>query len=251
MARIAAGSQIYDMGMVVFDKDGTLIDFYHLWGRKARHAVEGVVDHVGGDETLANRLYRSIGFDPATGLAMPNSPLAVTSMPKIYMICATVLYQHGLDWHAAEAAAMQCFAVRLGAIPVADLVKPVGDVAGLFRRLSEAGVKVAVVTSDNRRASLETLRLLEVERYVAGLVCGDDPIANKPAPDALLHLSRELAVPVERVMMVGDSLADLTFGANAGVGCRVALLCGTGGEDELRPLADVVLPSIDHIRVVK
>lgn len=250
MAKIAAGTLTCDVEMAVFDKDGTLIDFFHLWGRKARLAVEGVVAHVGGDDALAARLYRSIGFDPASGRAIPNSPLAVTSMPKIYMICATVLYQHGLDWHAAEDAAMSFFAVRLGEIPVGDLVRPLGDVAGLFQRLSAAGVKIAVVTSDNRQASLETLRLLEVDAYVAGMVCGDDPVANKPAPDALHQLSRELGVPLDRAMMIGDSLADLSFGANAGVGCKVALLCGTGGEAEMRPHADVVLPSIDHIRVL-
>jgi len=37
--------------------------------------------------------------------------------------------------------------------------------------------------------------------------------------------------------------------ANAGVGCRVAVLSGAGGAAELTPHADAVLNSIGDIRV--
>jgi phosphoglycolate phosphatase-like HAD superfamily hydrolase len=250
MARIGVGTKIFDVDMAVFDKDGTLIDFFHLWGHKARRAVDAVAAHFGGDAALAERLARSIGFDAASGRALPNSPLAVTSMPKIYTICAAVLYERGLDWNAAEDAAAKIFAPELGALPRPDLLRPVGDVAALFSRLVGAGVKIGVVTSDNRGASLETLRLLGVADLVGGLVCGDDPIANKPAPDALAALSRELGVPLARAMMVGDSLADMACGANAKVSCTVGVLGGTGTAAELTAAADAVLASLDEIRVL-
>jgi phosphoglycolate phosphatase-like HAD superfamily hydrolase len=48
MARIALGSRIFDIELAAFDKDGTLIDFYHLWGRRARLAIEAVTAQVGG-----------------------------------------------------------------------------------------------------------------------------------------------------------------------------------------------------------
>lgn len=250
MAKVDVGNSVYDIDLAAFDKDGTLIDFYHLWGRKARAAVEAVVAQLCGDARLAERLYQGIGYDPTTGIAAPDGPLAIASMAKLYAVCATVLYQHGLGWHEADDIAQKTFADGLGALPTVDLVKPMGDVRHLFQRLTEAGVKVAVVTSDDRTTTLATLELLGVARYVAGIVCGDDPIPNKPAPDGLLHLSRKFAVPVERIMMVGDTAGDISTGKRAGVGCCVGLLSGAGKRADLALHADAILTSIDDIRVI-
>ena len=250
MARIGLGAIVRDIELAVFDKDGTLIDFHHLWERKAVLAVEAVVAWAGADRALAGRLYQGIGFDPETGRPEPNGPLAVASMVKLHTICAAILYQHGLAWHDAEHAAQAHFAGGLGALPNADLVRPAGDVAGLFRLLPEAGVKIAIVTSDDRAATLATLPILGIGPYVAGMICGDDPVANKPAPDALLCLSREFGVPPARIMMVGDTVGDMMMGGNAGIGCRVAVLSGAAGGETLTPHADVVLRSIDDIRVL-
>src|SRR5947207_3227534 len=116
MARLALGGIVRDIDLVVFDKDGTLIDFHHLWSRKARLAVEAVVLAAGDDRALANRLYHAIGFDLQTGQAAADGPLAVAAMAKLYTICAVVLYQHGVPWHMAEAMAQAHFAAGLGAL---------------------------------------------------------------------------------------------------------------------------------------
>src|SRR5882757_6771344 len=137
MAKIALGTKVFDIDLVAFDKDGTLIDFYHLWGKRARLAIEAVVARVEGSAALAADLYRSIGYDPASGLAAASGPLAIASMPKLHTLCAVVLYQHGLDWHEAERVAQETFAAALGALPTEDVVKPIGGAADLFRRLSD------------------------------------------------------------------------------------------------------------------
>lgn len=250
MARIALGDIVRDIELVVFDKDGTLIDFHHLWGRKARLAVEAVMLAANGDLALANRLYHAIGFDVQTGQAAASGPLAVAAMAKLYTICAVVLYQHGIPWHDAEELARTHFAAGLGALPTDDLVKPLGDVVGLFRRLAEAGIRIAIVTSDDRAATVATLPVLGIEPYVVSMVCGDDPVANKPAPDALLRLARELDVAPARMMMVGDTIGDMMMGGAAGIGCRLAVLSGAGGIADLAPHADAVLDAITEIRVL-
>jgi phosphoglycolate phosphatase-like HAD superfamily hydrolase len=251
MARIAVGKRSYEIDLVAFDKDGTLIDFYHLWGARARLAVAAVAARLGDDDGgLAARLYRGIGYDPATGLAEASGPLAITSIAKLTTVCAVVLYQHGLDWHSAEALAHETFAAALGAPPTPDLVRPIGAAPSLCARLRAAGVTVAVVTSDDRAATLETLRLLGIADHVAALVCGDDPIPNKPAPDALLHLGRTFGVPPERMMMVGDTIGDMATGRNAGIACCAAVLSGAGQREELAVAADHVIASVSEINIL-
>ncbi|MFQ5645281.1 MAG: hypothetical protein ACE5FQ_16530 [Thiogranum sp.] len=51
--------------------------------------------------------------------------------------------------------------------------------AGLFRWLTQAGIQIAIATSDNRAATEATLSLLNVKERVNLLVCGDDKIPNR------------------------------------------------------------------------
>lgn len=255
MPSIAAGSTIADVDLVAFDKDGTLIDFHHLWSRKARLAVEAVaraaaVGAAGTGGALKRDLYRSIGYDPETGAALADGPLSISTMPKLHTICATVLYQHGLDWHDAEDTARRVFSAALGAIPTADLVKPLGQVAPLFRQLTRAGARVAIVTSDDRDATEATMSLLGLDGYVSALVCGNDAFPSKPAPDCLLHLGERFGVLPRRMAMVGDTVGDLTTATDAGAGCRIGVLSGTGRRDDLAPHADALIASIDEIKVL-
>ncbi len=250
MAWLSVNGQCYDIDLVVFDKDGTLIDFHHLWVSRARGCLQELVRQVQGGEALAYALQRSLGYDPQTDRALVDGPLACASMSKLYTVVSVVLYQHGLDWHRAEKLTEQVLTANLSVVPTPDLVQPLGDVAGLFRRLTAAGVRIALATSDDRTPTQITLPLLDIETEVSLAVCGDDPIPNKPAPDALWHLAENLGVEPGRMMMVGDTVGDLMTGTSAGVVCRVGVLSGAGDRASLIPHADVILDSIHGIQIV-
>lgn len=250
MAKLLLNGRTFEIDLVAFDKDGTLIDFYHLWGRKARHCVETLVEQVEGDEDLRRALYRSLGYNPQTERAAGDGPLATATMAKIYTIAAAVLYQHGSSWEQAERYVQESFAADMGALPTADLVQPLGDVAGLFRQLTQAGARIALVTTDDRAATKATLPLLSIEAHVSLLVCGDDQSPTKPAPDAIRQLGTQLGVEPAHTMVVGDTVNDMLMATRAGVGCRVGVLSGVGDRATLAAHADVVLDSIDDIRVM-
>lgn len=249
MADLDLGRLRVDVDLVVFDKDGTLVDFHHMWGGKAGRYVDGLLDACGrSDGALREALFQALGYDSQSLRTRADSPLAVASMPKLRTISATVLYQHGIGWHTAEELADAAFDALLAAHPTADLVRPLGDVAGLFRALRGAGVRLALATSDDRAATLATLPLLGVSELVDDMVCGDDPLPNKPDPEGLLHLARTLGVAPSRMLMVGDSVCDVQTGRNAGVAASVAVLSGTGDPESLALHADVVLDTVHGIR---
>ncbi len=171
--------------------------------------------------------------------------LATATMAKLYNIATVVLYQHGFGWDEAEALAQRHFASCMGAAPTAELVKPLGDIPGLFSRLTQAGVKIAIVTSDDHDTAVRTMDLLGVSQYVSEVVGGDDDLPMKPAPDALLHVCKRLGVSPQRAMMVGDTVADLVMAERAGAGFRLGVLSGVSNRDELSPHADLIIQSID------
>jgi phosphoglycolate phosphatase len=241
------GDRLFDVDWIAFDKDGTLLEFEVMWGRLAEAWVDRLAGKP-GQEGLRRELFHSLGYDPSQRRTQPQSPLAIAKATQLQTILAVTLYREGISWPEAEDLAR--LALETGQeLPLASLVQPAGDVAGLLARLQSSEIQVAVVTTDLRADTEETLRLLDVDSLVDQVVCGDDGLPSKPAPDMLLAAGQRLGLDPARCAVVGDTLGDLWMAARAGAGLKVAVLTGAGEPALLATHADVVLGSIDEIRV--
>lgn len=223
--------------LIIFDKDGTLIDFDAMWGpwlTELARRLESVAGRAAGPE-----LYRAFGFDPAAGHVLSGGALAGTPMARLRELAVSVLAAGGSQAAAEEAVGR----VWEPPDPVA-LARPLTDLGALFRALRERGQRIAVATTDDRSPTERTLAALGIAPLVDALVCADDGLPVKPAPDMVRHLCRTLDVEPSRTAVVGDSPADLAMGRAAGAGLVVGVLSGVGGRADLEPLADLVLPSI-------
>ena len=248
MAILSVGGLQFDADLIAFDKDGTLVDFDRMWGRLAEVWVEQLVGDE-GDPALADELYRSWGYDPHQRRTAPQSPLSIGTTEQLRTIAAVALYRHGLPWTDAEDRTLPVVRSSGPGLTLSDLVYPTGDVAGLMRKIKAAGALVAVVTTDSRAETLETMQLMGVAHLVDDLVCGDDGLPSKPAPDMLLAACQHLKVDPGRTAAVGDTLGDLLMAQRAGAGLKIAVLTGPGEPADLEAHADVVVPSIDGICV--
>jgi phosphoglycolate phosphatase len=240
------GSVPFDADLVVLDKDGTLIDF-EMWNTLAAAWVDRLVEGF-GTEALRADLCRNMGYDYDKNYSDPQGPMAIATTAQIMAIAAGTLYRHGLPWPQAEDRARLAFDTE-AEIPLASLIRPAGDLSSLFQALKAAGVSLAVVTTDHRRETEEALELLGIAHLVDYLLCGDDGVPPKPAPDMLLVTCRQMGVEPARTAVVGDTLGDLIMAGRAGAGLRVGVLTGAGTREVLAPHADVILDSVDSIRV--
>ena len=223
---------------IVFDKDGTLIDFNAMWGdwitELARHLEAAAYI------SIAPQLFQAVGFDPVTGAVAPTGPLAIATMAEIRALADEVLRAAGLSPASAAAAIQAGWYIP---DPVA-LARPLADLPALFGGLRARGICIAVATTDDRAPTLATLAALGVAPLVDALACGDDGRPIKPAPDAILALCHDLGITPAQAAMVGDTTADLRMGRAADVGLVVGVLSGVGSAELLTPLADVLLPSV-------
>lgn len=101
------------------------------------------------------------------------------------------------------------------------LIELFDGVADTLDALKKAGIKL-LIASNNIRGVLQRLTArLNIAEYFDGIICADDVVNTKPAPDiALLGLER-YNVKGEEALVVGDSTYDMDMGR--GAGCH---LCG-------------------------
>ena len=61
----ADGDLLAGIDLVIFDKDGTLIDFQVMWGGWVRELAAELERETGG--RIGDGVFAFLGFDPATG----------------------------------------------------------------------------------------------------------------------------------------------------------------------------------------
>jgi phosphoglycolate phosphatase-like HAD superfamily hydrolase len=227
--------------LVVFDKDGTIIEFGPMWGGWALALAEGL--RAATDRAVEAPLFAMLGFDAATGTVQPGGGLAATPMTRLRERTRDLLMAAGLGPTDAEEALIAAWHPP---DPVA-MARPLADLGALFGRLHEAGRRIAVATSDDRDPTERTLAALHVADAIDAMVCADDGVAVKPAPDMILHLCAVLDVAPARTAVVGDSPADLQMARGAGAGLIVGVLTGVGRRADLEPDADTVIGSVAEL----
>lgn len=250
MAAVQVNGVAFETALIAFDKDGTLIDLHQLWGGKAKEWVDALLEMVGKDETTRLNLYHSLGYDPVVQKVIADSPLAFTSLPKLYTVAATVLFQQGLPWYEADRLVQMAANTTIAAPPHSRQISPIGDVQRTIHELAAAGIRIAIVTSDNRAPAEKALPLLGIEDAVDILLCGNDDLPGKPDPAGFHFLSKKYNIDRTQMMMVGDTTGDMLFGKNAGVACCVGISSGQDGRSSGPLYADIVVSSIDAIRLV-
>ena len=229
--------------LVIFDKDGTLVDFHALWGGWATELAQRLETVTG--QPIANRLFRAMDFDPRTGQILSGGHLAVAPMADLRALTRNVLHTAGLSPQATEAA----MAVAWHTPTPNALVRPLTDLSALFSTLQANQIKVAIATSDDRALTEATLAQLNIASLVDALLCADDGLPIKPAPDMILAICRRLNIPPAKTVMVGDNDVDLHMGRAAAVGLTIGVLSGLGQATNLAGDADILLPSVEELLV--
>ena len=223
---------------IVFDKDGTLLDFNRTWLPIYRIAADEFAD---GDATLAQKLLDRHGYDAANGRFIGGSLLAAGNNHQIASAWATEL---GMPDQ------VDSLGRRLNEIfrdQGAKQATPVAQLAPTLRRLKQAGLRLGVATADSHQGILETLRAFEVLDAFDFLAGYDSGHGVKPDAGMVLAFCAATGLGADSVIVVGDNRHDIEMGRNAGAGLCVGVLTGTSTREELESIADLVLDGISSL----
>ncbi len=219
---------------ILFDKDGTLLDYAATWMPLNRQAALAAA---GGDLDLAERLLAASGYDTATKRVRGGSLLAAGTNREIAACWAEHLPGRGV---AELTRLMERIFIESGRRSAA----PVAELAPLLARLRARDLRLGVATSDSEagaRATLAHFGVIELLDFLAGY---DSGYAPKPSPNLVDGFCRATGLEAAEVSVVGDNLHDLEMGRAAGAGLVIGVLTGASQHSDLAPHADHVLESI-------
>jgi phosphoglycolate phosphatase len=221
---------------LLFDKDGTLLDYAASWPPINLDAGLLAAD---GDPVLAATLLGLAGADPASGDAKADSLLAAGNTTELAQA-----------WHAAGSPLPETeLAQRLDRLfqSAVRRMVPVCDLAALFARLQERGLKLGIASSDSAAAVAATAAHFGLRETLA-FSCGyDSGHGAKPGPGMALAFCAETGLAPGRIAVIGDNRHDMEMARSAGAGLRIAVLTGTGTRATLGPHCDLCLDSIAEI----
>ena len=227
--------------LVVFDKDGTIIEFGAMWSGWAVALADGLRAATGRSVEVA--AVRDAGLRRRDGSA---SCPAAGSPRRRWLGCASgprdVLVEEGVSGAEADRA----LAAAWHAPDPVGLARPLTDLAALFGRLRACGPS----GRQSRRATTATRPSGPSPHSVSRT-----PSTRSSAPTTASRSSPRRtwscgcapssASSPARTAVVGDSPADLRMGRAAGAGLVVGVLTGVGARSDLEPQADAVIGSVE------
>lgn len=224
------------IGGIIFDKDGTLFDFYATWGAWAETFF---LELAGGDGHRAEDIGLAVGYlraDRASGRRgqfLPGSPVVAGTPEEVSRALLPLLP----GWEAETLVALMNR--RAAEAPMAEVT----PLAPLLSGLRARALRLGVATNDAEtpaRAHLDAAGITGFFDFIAG---SDSGHGAKPEAGQLMAFAHAMGIAPARIAMVGDSRHDLVAARAAGMR-PVAVLTGTAAAEELAPEAEIVLPDI-------
>ena len=221
---------------ILFDKDGTLIDFDKTWGAAGYHVMRTMSD---GDETRLNRLIDVTDYDFERRTFRPTSHMVAGAAADYGRIWADALGRTDI---AGVIADMNRLFMEEA---VATLV-PIGNPLALLQDLAAKGYALGIATNDAEAAAFQQADLLGLTPHLDFIVGHDSGHGRKPDPGMIFAFAEKTGHHVADIALIGDSTHDLHAARAAGA-VAIAVLSGPATREDLADHADHILETIDDL----
>ena len=218
---------------VLFDKDGTLIDFDGTWGPTTHAVIRALAN---GEASMMQAQADVLHFSLEDRRFLPTSPLIAGSSASYGELW-------GKSIGRSDFAALRKEIDALTAVESLKALTPIGEPAKVLDRLRAMGLRLGVATNDSQASALRQVAALGLGRtneFVAGYDSGH---GGKPDPGMVLAFAAHIGVAPQRIAMVGDSRHDLHAARAAGA-VAIAVLSGPAEREELAQDADHIVEDI-------
>ncbi len=231
---------------IIFDKDGTLFDYFSVWGPVITEFTEKALLDLDRDnkEEIRINFLKMLGVGSesmdANGLVFMSNKFLMLS--RIFIFCL----RYKLDFKKMVSGIKTGYFDSHHIIKDALLrINPGDSIHKLFEKFKHNGYKIGVVTSDTTQSTKICLEHLGIVQYVDFLSTFDDNYAKKPNPEALNAFCQKYSLNPEKVVVVGDAPVDMKFAKKGKAGYSIAVMTGSNDVRRLSRSADILYQNLE------
>ena len=222
-----------DIKAIIFDKDGTLIDFAQTFDAATGLVLDELCE---GNKELMVKAADALGYDLQKKVNLPHSLVIASHSHGMAEALAGVLPIGNIDEFAAGLDRM------FGEICL-NTVMPIDGIPKALDDLHAQGMILGVATNDSEENANEQMEEIELDHLFENILGADSGYGPKPGTGMLDAFVIAHGLQPYQVMMVGDSVQDLEAGVAAGM-VTVGVESGPANRAELEEHADFIIASV-------
>lgn len=229
---------------VIFDKDGTLLDFEALWLAISEAALAEILEKLGADASRLSDILAAYGVED--GVARIDGILCYGTYHDMSEAAYRILARDGItltqeEFHDLLVGVYHRHMESGSILPICP------ELRESLLACRRAGHRLFVVTSDDENGAEKCLAALGIRDLFEKVYAYTPDRPHKPSAELFRLICEENGILPEETVMVGDSLVDIRFGKNGG-----ATAVGVGKSPVNRALleaagADFVLPDVSFL----
>lgn len=240
----------YPIKGILFDKDGTLLDFVRLWGSWSENVhyqysnrMPGVIDPLSDLwGTYHDEEGRLIDYSIDGALAMG-------SIDDLIAILAWQGYRLGLSWGEAKRLAWESKEAADAEMERVRPADPLPGVVSFVKQCSQLGLSLGIVTADETSEAEKHLDWMGIRPFFKTVIGNDLVKRGKPYPDMTIMACQELGLLPSEVAVIGDTNGDMQMGNSAGAAVTIGLSISGHEVGAVRLKdANVIISSFEQLR---
>ena len=200
--------------LIIFDKDGTLLDFDAYWIPVSKAALSDMVKIAELDEKVVSEIFDA--FDVKNGITAITSSLCYGTYDDMGHDIFGVLskYSSKLSEDEVKRLTRELYHKHIKK----GKIKPTSEkLCDTLAKLKKDGYILGVVTSDAPLVTDECLKALNIRDFFSFIISDDGIMPTKPNPKSIEFLCEKYAMSKNELLMVGDTLADVAYAKNGGI----------------------------------
>lgn len=251
MATITIPGHTFDgIELVIFDKDGTLMELHHYWTEMCKLRVDSIAGIFPLTQEQKKAMLFSMGVDLDSGRLRHEGPVGIKKREVIMQAAVDSLEAAG--YHDTTEVCRQVFEEvdMRSAGMLEQLVIPIPGASELIKTLSSAKCRIAIATTDRSGRASMAMDAMGFGDMI-DLVVGADRVAEtKPDPEMLFLILETLGIGKDQTLVVGDAITDIEMGNRAKVAGAIAVLSGQTQKEILEKNTPYVIGSVADIGVI-
>jgi phosphoglycolate phosphatase len=240
---------IHDVGLVIFDKDGTLIELYRYWSQMVALRARLICEALGLGMEHEAGLRWALGVDEGAGRLKPEGPVGLKK--REIVIKAATDYLDGIGRRETLRLCEQAFeqADEISSGDLSRFIRPIRGAVSLMGALRDRGCRVALATVDVSRRARLAMEFMGVSDTLDLVVGGEEVGRSKPDPEMIHLILDRMRVDRSQAVMVGDALNDVQMGLNAGLKASIGVLTGFATAEQMLALTSFVAQDVSELTV--